>query len=468
MQPGVVTTRMFLQEFTTLSELVNDNNYMFFAPKERLTSSKLLECYRKYQAWYRKLPPALGIDGRKQPEPHILVLQYALYFLNHLRHANSHSMLYHTIIVHLFRPMLKVDLIHSDVRPRDICIEAANKVSSIVRTYRQFYDFRVAHLIISHILLSVSIVHLLYSKDNRTSYQNLVEGLQGLEDLHECHYFGARSFRILHTLAATWNFSWPEELRNSKLVPKSNPDKPQGTISPPADPLLVPPNTLVTTTSRTGSNVSYPPIGHPQRRESLSMFGGQGSLQIATHPAITRPGSVPSNHHHQSPVVSHTPTQPYSSTLPLSSYQYSQSMSSVPSNASTTITSPTTDAADTLFWNPIPGMPGPILPRNSYPQLSPMGLDSVLQTPDMGDRLGRDGFKASEDWQSSHVNGFTSGANNGFAAPHSQAGTAFLHRGSTSYAQSDGGAYQPSPHGEHHGHAGQEDYEGAWYSNQMA
>lgn len=74
-QPGIVTTRMFLQEFTTLSELVNDNNYMFFAPKERLTSSRLLECYNKYQAWYRKLPPALTVEGKKQPEPHILVLQ---------------------------------------------------------------------------------------------------------------------------------------------------------------------------------------------------------------------------------------------------------------------------------------------------------------------------------------------------------------------------------------------------------
>jgi hypothetical protein len=72
---GVVTTQMFLQEFATLSELVNDNNYMFFAPKERLTSSRLLDCYHKYQAWYRKLPVALGIDGKKQPEPHTLVLQ---------------------------------------------------------------------------------------------------------------------------------------------------------------------------------------------------------------------------------------------------------------------------------------------------------------------------------------------------------------------------------------------------------
>jgi hypothetical protein len=73
---GVVTTRMFLQEFSSLCELVNDNNHMFFAPKDRLTSSKLLDCYRKYQVWFRRLPPTLRVDSKQEPEPHILVLQY--------------------------------------------------------------------------------------------------------------------------------------------------------------------------------------------------------------------------------------------------------------------------------------------------------------------------------------------------------------------------------------------------------
>jgi hypothetical protein len=381
-------------------------------------------------------------------------------------------MLYYTIVVHLFRPMLKVDLIHSDLHPRDICVEAANRVSEIVRTYRQLYDFRVAHLVIPHVLLSVSIVHLLYSKDNRTSYQNLVEGLQGLEDLHKCHYFGARSFRIIYTLAKTWNLAWPEELCNSKLVPKSNPDRPLGTISPPADPLLVAPNTVTTTGSRVSPNMSYPPIGNPSRRESLSMFAAQGSLQLATHPATSRPGSVPVSQHHQSPIVGHTPTQPFNANLPMSTYQYSQSMSAVSDDVSAAVPSSNTDTAESLFWNPIPGMPGPILPRNNYQQMSPMGLNTVLQPSDMGDRLGRDGFKMSEDWQSSHINGFTTTSSNGYASQNGQSGRDYMQRNGTSYVQPGNGVgvgYQqpPSLNG-HHGHAGQqEEYDGSWYSSQM-
>lgn len=72
---------MFLQEFSALSELINDNNYMFFAPKERLTSARLLDSYNKYQAWYRKLPSIMRTDGR-QPEPHTITLQYVQFSIH--------------------------------------------------------------------------------------------------------------------------------------------------------------------------------------------------------------------------------------------------------------------------------------------------------------------------------------------------------------------------------------------------
>ncbi|KAI4960494.1 hypothetical protein J4E86_002116 [Alternaria arbusti] len=442
---GVVTIRMFLQEFTSLAELVNDNNHMFFAPKERLTSSKLLDFYHKYQAWYRKLPALISLEGKKEPEPHILVLH----------------MLYWTIIVHLFRPLLKVDLIHSDIRPRDICVDAANKVSELVRIYRQFYDFRQAHLLIPHVLLTVCVVHLLYSKDNSISRQNLIEGMQGLDDLHECHYFGARSFRVIYTLAKTWKLPFPEELGNSSLIPTSDPNKPQGTISPPTDPLMIPPNTTTITGNRIGPGRLHPPI--TQRRESLSMFAPQPGLQLATHPANSRPSSVVSSQHQPSPVVGHTPTHHnYNTGMALPTYQYSQPMSSAP-NMSTAMTSPSTDTAESMFWNPIPGVPGPILPRHTYQQISPMGLESVLHNTDVGDRLGRDGFKISEDWRSTHINGYNHNIGGSvYGNPHSQADTGYAHRGS--YAQPTEHVSYPQTTHEGHHHT-QEEYDPGWWQN---
>ena len=70
-----VTSRMFLQEFSTLAELINDNNHMFFAPKERFTSRRLLECYDRYQQWHRNLPQQLKLDSLCETQPHLIVLQ---------------------------------------------------------------------------------------------------------------------------------------------------------------------------------------------------------------------------------------------------------------------------------------------------------------------------------------------------------------------------------------------------------
>lgn len=355
-------------------------------------------------------------------------------------------MLYWCVIVHLFRPMLKVDLIHSDVHPKDKCIEAANKVSELTRLYRQLYGFRTAHLAIPHILLSVAIVHLLYSKEDPTSRQNLVEDLQGLEALHECHYFGARSFRIIHTLSKTWNLPFPEELRNSKLIPRNDPNQTPGTVSPPPDPLLVGPNTA-TLVSRMGAG-GYSQIPEPHRRGSLSMFANR-NLVVNTHPT-SRSNSVVPSQHHSSPIVSQTPNQPpFSAGLPMGSYGYSQSMSSMPIATTSTATS---DAADVMFWTPIPGMPAPILPRVSYSQISPMGLESVIHTGKMSERMGRDGFKINEDWQQSGVSSFHAGAPPGYA----QGGP-----GGASYPVS----YRRGSHGGQHAQSQGEYDDAAWWQN---
>lgn len=248
-----------------------------------------------------------------------------------------------------------------------------------------------------------------------------------------------------------WNLPFPEELKNSKLVPHSDPNKPRGAVSPPADPLLVAPNTA-TLVNRMGPG-GYSQIPEPHRRGSLSMFATR-NMQVNTH-NTSRPGSVVSSQHHGSPIVSQTPTQPaFSAGLPIGSYTYSQSMSMTIPTTSTA----TSEAADAMFWTPIAGMPAPILPRVNYQQISPMGLDSVLHVGDTGDRLGRDGFKINEDWQQTGVNGF------GSSAPGYEQGQT-----GGSYPVS----YQRGSHGGQHGQP-QEEFDASWWqsgagnSNQMS
>ncbi|KAF2278040.1 uncharacterized protein EI97DRAFT_281992 [Westerdykella ornata] len=359
--PPHVTSRLFLQEFATFAELVSDNNFMFYAPKERITSRRLLNMYERYQKWYKELPAPLRLPDRPDARPlaHVIVLH----------------MLYYTVILHLFRPMLKVDLVGSDIRPRDMCIEMANKVSELLRAYRQHYDMRACQLVFTHILLSISIVHLLYSQ-NHTNANNLVDSLRALEDLSVCHYFGARSFKIVHSLAKTWNLPWPEALKLSKLVPKE--DVPVD--SPPIQSLFhVRPTPRSEEVSSNGY-VEVPSQNPMARRGSLSMFANGNPY--AGQSGV--PSSLPTAESFTSP--QQQTGHPSSRLVPIAPNLTAPSLGPA---------SPT-QHTDNLFWTPAPNFAAPIFPRDYA--TGPMDLNSMLGPADEWDRYGRDGFKMSEGW----------------------------------------------------------------------
>ena len=60
-------------QFSCLSEIVNDHVFMFYAPRERRTSNKLLDLYGRYKRWFESLPEKFQL--RDVNTPHVLVLQ---------------------------------------------------------------------------------------------------------------------------------------------------------------------------------------------------------------------------------------------------------------------------------------------------------------------------------------------------------------------------------------------------------
>lgn len=351
-------------------------------------------------------------------------------------------MLYHTAIGQLFRPMLKIDLINFRLKPRDACIEAANCVSELLRQYRSHYSMRACQLVLTHILLSNCIVHLTFSKDAQfasTSYRYLVEGLQALEDLSVCHWFGGRAWKIIYETSKAWDLGFPEELRNSKLIPKS------GTLKETSESSIVLPRVNTETASGKTSSAdsrSVPSSTHPTRRESLSMFARPDSRtsQLPSHPASSQGGSMP-----------RTQT-PHRGSVPNVMPSYSPSMPSTsPNDISAPQSSQATTGADTLFWNPLPqfGLGVPILPRNNYP-VGVMDLDNMLGNANEWDRFSRDGFKMSETWNHEQANAYggsgeegypqASGDSNGYAHAEAAQYSAGAHmNGHLASAQQHGG-----------------------------
>ena len=67
------STLGLLHQYSALSDIVNDIIFMFYAPRERVTSAKVLEFHERYKRWFKNLPE--GFQLRAATTPHVLMLQ---------------------------------------------------------------------------------------------------------------------------------------------------------------------------------------------------------------------------------------------------------------------------------------------------------------------------------------------------------------------------------------------------------
>ncbi|KAI9680533.1 MAG: hypothetical protein M1817_003973 [Caeruleum heppii] len=180
-----------LLSFSELSKVVNDLLFMFYAPAERFTSRKLLDFYSRYERWERDLPPCLSLADK--PTAHVI---------------NLH-MYYHTVVLHLFRPFLRVGLHDSTAQPREVCRQSTERISDLVEMYRTLYGFRRVCIVMTHCILSAMIIHLL-SLPSPSAARLLIQAAQALRDQSVAHEHAARCLRIVAALAEKWGILVPE------------------------------------------------------------------------------------------------------------------------------------------------------------------------------------------------------------------------------------------------------------------
>ena len=129
------------------------------------------------------------------------------------------SLFYHTAVLHLFRPFLKVDLTNSAVSPREVCAACAAKVASLLRDYRKVYGLRRQCLILCHITLSSSIIYLINLPDP-TAVADLKTAVTVLKEMSTSHAFANRILDIIGRLAKQWNKKLPVEIQQAVSSPK--------------------------------------------------------------------------------------------------------------------------------------------------------------------------------------------------------------------------------------------------------
>lgn len=125
-----------------------------------------------------------------------------------------HSMFFHLLYIHLFRPFLKYDPsnspLPSHVSPRKLCTQAAASISKLMRLYKRTYGLRQICNIAVYIVHSACTLHLL-NLPEKTAKRDIIHGVKHLEEIAEDWLCARRTLSILSVLARKWSVDLPEE-----------------------------------------------------------------------------------------------------------------------------------------------------------------------------------------------------------------------------------------------------------------
>ncbi|KAL2141995.1 hypothetical protein VTI28DRAFT_1731 [Corynascus sepedonium] len=198
--------------FCELSELVHQSLYILHSPGRPLTSRDLLTIYTQYLNWYDKIPEVLRLGHNFTP---------AVLFAH---------MYYHFAILLLFRPLIKLRIIGSSISPRDVCSQAADAITGLLRSYAQLYTLRRTPSFVPYFVLTSSIMHLALaavgpsarrvddggavtsdepsrSPDKLDPHviESIGRGIADLAEMAPCHHFAKQALNILKFMAKKWN-----------------------------------------------------------------------------------------------------------------------------------------------------------------------------------------------------------------------------------------------------------------------
>jgi hypothetical protein len=127
-------------------------------------------------------------------------------------------MYYHFAVLLLFRPMINLHIAGSEVRPREICSQAAHAMHVLLESYAQLYTLEWTPTFLPHFILTSCVTHLAIgvldspnpgiSKPATLDPQAakaVKEGMAGLAEMTPCHRFAEQALNILRYLAQEWN-----------------------------------------------------------------------------------------------------------------------------------------------------------------------------------------------------------------------------------------------------------------------
>lgn len=128
-------------------------------------------------------------------------------------------MYYHFAILSLLRPFVKLRFIGTGVSPRDVCAQAADAITTLIRSYDNLYSLKRTPSFVPFIALSSSVMHLFIQSTLRLTEfdvpqipvdanpnlkQQIMQSAKDLDSMSSCHGFARRALDIIKYLARIW------------------------------------------------------------------------------------------------------------------------------------------------------------------------------------------------------------------------------------------------------------------------
>ncbi|KAH7390115.1 fungal-specific transcription factor domain-containing protein [Cadophora sp. MPI-SDFR-AT-0126] len=187
-QPSNV--RSVYKTFCELSEIVHKSLYMLYTPGKPVTSKHLNDIYTEYIRWYSEIPSTLRLGHNFTPS----VLFAHMY--------------YHTAILLLFRPFVKLNITGSGVSPRDLCQQAANTISILLKSYSDLYTLERTPSFVPYFVLAATITHVITLGKQQAGPEQLQAAITNLRQMESCHGFANRALNIVRFLINHWDVTF--------------------------------------------------------------------------------------------------------------------------------------------------------------------------------------------------------------------------------------------------------------------
>ena len=146
------------------------------------------------------------------------------------------SIYYQYIILLLFRPFINLRLAGSSVLPREVCLQAAENISALIRSHNQIYQRANHSAFFPYILLSSAMMHLVRADTIPPSVNDstpILLDIVTLQDLSRNPFAGRAIMSLMH-IAEQWDvaFSFDTGLeKNNGLEKKNGLEKNKGLLN---------------------------------------------------------------------------------------------------------------------------------------------------------------------------------------------------------------------------------------------